>query len=81
MSHFYGNMKGSRGETTRCGDKHSGIQAHVRGWDIGCHAELTELNGEDRVHVYITGGSNSPGVKVYLGIFALREGEYVRITE
>jgi hypothetical protein len=80
MSRFYGNMKGSRGETTRCGDASHGIAAHVRGWDIGVRATMSVVNGEDVAEVYITGGSNNPLPEVRLGAYAMREGAYVRIA-
>ena len=58
MSHFYGNMQGSREETTRCGTKQSGLTAHVRGWDIGVSVTILQIDGKDVVKVYKTGGSN-----------------------
>jgi len=70
MSRFYGSMKGSRGETTRCGDRGHGITAHVRGWDLGCVATMrVDANGEDIVDVYLTGGSNGSCARVFLGTF------------
>lgn len=32
MAHFYGRLHGSRGATTRCGTKRSGITATVESW-------------------------------------------------
>lgn len=32
MSHFYGTLKGTRGEATRCGDKARGLSAIAAGW-------------------------------------------------
>ncbi len=32
MSHFYGSIKGTKGEATRCGSKSSGYRAVVAGW-------------------------------------------------
>lgn len=32
MSHFYGSIKGTKGEATRCGDKHRGYRAVAAGW-------------------------------------------------
>ena len=60
MSRFYGSLQGSRGVATRCGTKNSGIEAHVRGWDVGVRAIVNECNkcGGDQVQVYATGGSN-----------------------
>jgi len=58
MSHFYGSIQGARGEATRTGTANSGIKAHVRGWDIGGMVTVENVNGEDVVHFYVTGGSN-----------------------
>ena len=58
MSHFYGNMQGSRGETTRCGTKQSGIWAHTRGWNVGVYVSVNHVNGKDICCVYRTKGSN-----------------------
>ena len=69
MSHFYANIKGSRGEATRCGTKASGMEGHIRGWDLGVHVTLVNTDsGEDRVAVYLTAGSNG-GKDRYLGTF------------
>lgn len=35
MSHFYGTLKGSRGDTTRCGTRNSGLVAIAASWS-GC---------------------------------------------
>lgn len=32
MSHFYGTLKGSRGEATRCGTKNSGLDVTAASW-------------------------------------------------
>ena len=32
MSHFYGKMKGGRGESTRTGTKTSGMETYAAGW-------------------------------------------------
>ena len=59
MAHFYGSMKGGRGEVTRTGTKSSGVHAHVCGWDVGVHtAMLHNSNEEDVVGIQITSGSN-----------------------
>ena len=49
MSHFYGNMKGNRGEITRCGAKSSGLRAHVRGWEVGVRVVCNYLEKGYRV--------------------------------
>lgn len=70
MSRFYGSMKGGRGQVTRCGTKGSGIQSHVRGWNIGvkitCYANVSD---EDEVAIYLTSGSNDSKASKLLGIF------------
>lgn len=57
--HFYATVTG-RGKTasTRGGTKKTGLNAHVRGWDIGAYVELSHEDGRDIVRVYQTGGSN-----------------------
>ncbi len=32
MAHFYGVLKGSRGEATRCGTKNSGLETVAASW-------------------------------------------------
>lgn len=48
MSHFYGDIKGCRGEATRCGSAESGIRGHIRGWHIGASVRCFERDGKDR---------------------------------
>lgn len=60
MSHFYGSMRGSRKEVTRTGLKNEGMEAHIRGWNLGVRVFITHKNGKDLVHIYRTGGSNNP---------------------
>lgn len=47
MSHFYGYLQGSRGQTTRCGGKSSGINTHIKSWDNDVYASLNDENGKD----------------------------------
>jgi len=59
MAHFYGSMRGSRGEATRMGTAKSGLIAHIRGWNTGVEVVLTvDDEGRDCVAVYVTAGSN-----------------------
>lgn len=58
MSHFYGDLSGSRGTATRCGSRHSGITSHPRGWNLGVSTSgYTTLGGNDRFSVHLTDGS------------------------
>ncbi len=76
MSHFYGNMQGSRGETTRCGDRNSGLGAHVRGWDMGVSTRVRATDNGDAATVYLTGGSNGSCGEVFLGNFARKDNGF-----
>ena len=59
MAHFYGEIQGSRGATTRCGTKNSGMDCHVRGWDIGVKLQLSHSeDGRDYIQVIATSGIN-----------------------
>lgn len=60
MAHFYGDLKGNRGEATRMGTANSGISGHIRGWDFGARVTCyVNRDGEDCVRVVLTGGSNN----------------------
>ena len=67
MSHFYLSGQGSRGETTRCGTKNSGISGHIRGWRAGVRVEGNSRGDNDEFLVYKTGGSNGYGESEYIG--------------
>ncbi|HPE06298.1 MAG TPA: hypothetical protein PLW50_01100 [Smithellaceae bacterium] len=71
MAHFYAEIQGARGEATRCGDKHSGINGHIRGWDIGASVRLhyDEKTGLDTCRIFLTSGSNGNHASVCLGEF------------
>ncbi len=70
MSHFYGSMQGSRGETTRQGTKKSGIRAHIGGWDFGVKVIMyRNPEGNDVADIYLTCGSDGAGYNKYLGSF------------
>jgi len=60
MSHFYGELQGSRGSISRGGDRSSGIRAHIRGWNIGCRVKCY-VNGDgiDEIAIYKTRGSHN----------------------
>ena len=60
MSRFYASIQGSRGEVTRMGGKKSGIDGHIRGWDLGIRVRgYVDEKGNDCFGVYRTSGSNS----------------------
>jgi hypothetical protein len=70
MSRFYGSMQGNRSETTRQGSKNSGIEAHIRGWDIGIEVRCyVDDYDKDVCVVNLTGGSNNPTIIKRIGTF------------
>ncbi len=58
MAHFYGEIQGNRGSTSRIGTKNSGIEASIRGWNIGVRVQLFHSNGRDTIRIYKTTGSH-----------------------
>ncbi len=59
MSHFYGDLQGSRGSATRCGTRSSGISSHPRGWNVGVKVEGRHGGGNyDVFEIDLTKGSN-----------------------
>ena len=61
--HFYADIEGNRGVGTRCGTKSSGIDGHIRGWNVGARISCIydEESGKDICRIYKTGGSNGDG--------------------
>lgn len=80
MAHFYGNLKGSRGEATRCGTKSSGIQVSARSWSGSVSVELSddEDYGEPCVIIRAADGSHTGGHALFRGpLSALVNASYV----
>ena len=81
MAHFYGSMEGSRPTpVTRCGTKSSGLNGHLRGWDLGAKVFVSynEATDSDRVTVWLTAGSNGAGHDVLLFSGTRQEYEALR---
>lgn len=73
MARFYADIRGNRGEATRMGTEKSGLQGHIRGWNIGCSVRcIVDENGKDKLFVYKTGGSSGCGSEL---IATLEESE------
>lgn len=68
MAHFYGEVKGqAKTPATRRGSKNSGLEAHLRGWEIGVRVVLEYREGVgDVINVYRTSGSNGGGSDVLI---------------
>ncbi len=73
MSHFYGDIKGSRGEATRCGHASSGVSGHLRGWAVGVRVLGSVSGGVDSFDIYLTSGSNRDGSDKLIGTFTRKE--------
>jgi len=61
MSRFYGSVRGSAAsEAARQGSAGSGIEGHIRGWEMGIEVRMgVDPTGADVAQVFITRGSNS----------------------
>ena len=74
MARFYANIQGNRGEATRMGTKDSGISGHIRGWNVGCRVCCyVGDDGEDRVSITLTSGSNGRGSDKHFGVFNTKD--------
>ena len=58
MARFIGELKGTRGGTSRLGDAKNGLRVSVNGWNKGIYVKANVIDGEDVFEVYITGGTN-----------------------
>lgn len=66
MSHFYGSIKGTKGEATRCGDKQRGYRAVAAGWGGAVEVTLEHrvqrgVVGVDMFHVRLINWGSSNG--------------------
>ena len=69
MATFYGSIKGSRGEATRCGTKNSGIKASVQSWNGSVISELSYDEDKLMVRASTSTGSSSLGTQIFYGTF------------
>jgi hypothetical protein len=68
MSHFYGGIRGDRGEATRRGRKSSGYRAYAASWQgaIEVHLGHNEQTGRDTYSVYMRRHGSSQGWEGYI---------------
>lgn len=68
MAQFYASIQGNRGQATRMGTKTSGMDAHIRGWNLGANVRLhyDEDKETDVLIIEITGGSNGRHSSMHL---------------
>ena len=69
MSHFYGTVRGGRGEAHRCGHKTTGIRVTAKTW--GHRIETTmrhdEASGEDYAEVWLIDSRTGKGRPLFNG--------------
>ena len=75
MAHFYGIVKGNKGEESRCGTKSSGLLATAQGWDIGGKVRIDHIQGRDVVTLGFSGGSNYNYTKLLPPIYLDHNGD------
>ena len=70
MSRFYGTINGSaQTSASRRGGTKSGIDGHIRGWNVGIDVAGYDVDGKDTFRVCLTGGSNDRSMKKCIGVF------------
>lgn len=67
MAHFYGNLKGSRGEATRCGTARSGLTVSARSWAGSVTVELEDTDSGTLCRILCADGSKVGGNVLYSG--------------
>jgi len=67
MAHFYGNLKGSRGEATRCGTASSGMSVSARSWTGSVTVLLREEDGETMAYIRASQTSEVGGQLLWCG--------------
>jgi hypothetical protein len=82
MAHFYGNLKGSRGEATRCGTANSGLSVSARSWQGSVHLALyVNADGVTRCRILASTGSTShPEATLWDGDIIELVGDDVALT-
>jgi hypothetical protein len=51
MAHFYGTLKGNRGEATRMGSRESGVTTYAAGWKGAIRVTVFQEDGVDKYYV------------------------------
>ena len=79
MSHFYADLQGNRGPTSRGGSKISSISSHTRGWDSGINVfgYYDEVKKQDVFIVSATAGSGRKHNEVEIGRLYEENGKLV----
>jgi hypothetical protein len=77
MSQFYADIEGNRGQATRMGTKKSGMDGHIRGWNVGCRVWMryNEETGQDECSIDLTSGSTGAKQSRRIGVFTVEDLE------
>jgi len=75
MAQFYADIQGNRGQATRMGTKKSGLDGHIRGWNVGArvYMHFNEKTQEDECTIDLTCGSGYSGKSKRLGTFTAKD--------
>ena len=76
MSRFYADIQGNRGQATRQGSADSGIDGHIRGWDLGGAVDMFAEKDEDIIDIYLTKGSNQSSNRVKICRVRITNNKY-----
>lgn len=65
MAHFYGSIRGQRGEASRLGGKSSGLTTYAASWQGAVRVSLyyNSATDTDMVDVYLTKHTNGAGTE------------------
>ncbi len=70
VARFYGEVDGGRSCASRTGSKSAGMSGHIRGSNVGARVRCyVNVDGQDVIEVYRTGGSNGNGCDQFVGAF------------
>lgn len=71
MAHFYGGVRGMKGEVTRLGSEKSGLSCFANGWDLGVdvHMHYDEEKKQDVARITLTTGSGCSSKTKRIGSF------------
>lgn len=77
MAHFYGTVKGNRGQASRLGTKASGLKVTADGWTLGGMMTMyQDSEGNDHIDFFLDGGSGGSVNKV-LAQFVVKDDHII----
>jgi len=75
MAQYYADIQGNRGRATRMGTKKSGMDGHIRGWNIGARVfmRFNKETQQDECTIDLTSGSSVSCRSKRLGTFTIKD--------